>query len=564
MLAVSPSQDQATSDPLSEGELSRCSSESLSDGVGAELSDVAPLLSGAEEPLPHVPTLLEYVRIFGAALAFWISAKLVLLLVLVMLLAAYIVCGTCWLVFAFVAPSRLPPRIGPLELEACQHAFVRAVFPARTRSIWTHAESCDIHSLVVKCSGVSRGTLLVLHGTGSSAALLCASCIGPLSEHFDVHAVDLPGYGTSTAEGFDTASVDRTLEIVSSALEEYCAAHGLGKELIVVGHSIGGFYAVHWARRSLRIGRVVLVNPGGMMPMLGAAGAYWAVLFKLGLPTRPLQALGAHVAVLLWPLMRNASPRQSYWACLQTSCAQQHIVERFLDVRFCRVRWRLPAVALAAELAARGQLSLVWSRQDNIMPVEQGRFLAAMLGLSAGDGRSCCGESSGGRFVEMDGPHGPFHEQEGHAITAALLAAIPLPPAPCGSPAREPPQQQASAQKALQLSAGSVAHAPAGSPSTAPAPAADEGEISRGRAGEEELARARARRAARLAVTLPDCAVMTETWSYFHCGLTRASLARAFAQFAAHTEMAGDGGKRDGADCAQLRSLGVHAAWHGR
>lgn len=501
-----------SSEPWAASLSSSCSNSSQSEVAAEHLPAIASP-SHRNPPPERAETLsaLDHARIWSAAFGFWLAAMIALMLALHLLIGVFCAIGACWLALALLAPSRLPPRAGPDELEACERAYVAEAFPSRTRSVWTLADGCALHSLVISCSGASRGTLLVLHGTSSSAALLMASCARGLARHFDVHALDLPGYGLSTAEGLGTASAERTLDLVCAALDAYCTAHGL-EHVCLVGHSIGAFYALHWARRSARVSRVALVNPAGLLPMLGPQGARWAVLFKLGLPGRPLRALGAHAALLLWPLLRAAPLRRRYWACLQRARGQQHLVGRFLDVRFSAARWTLPAAPLAAELAAQRRLALVWTRGDAILPVQQGRFLAGMLGLGVeGDG-----------YVELDGPHGPFHEQGGAAISAALLEALPAPPLP-----EEQPGQPAA------LVAGALAR--------------------------HEREHARVRRAARLAAMLPSSPALRGTCSYFHTGVTRAALARSFAQLAALAELAGDGAKD-----AALRALGEQAAWGGR
>ncbi|KAG8467963.1 hypothetical protein KFE25_007015 [Diacronema lutheri] len=484
-------------------------------------------------------------RIASSALGFRLLAKGLLLVALHMLVGIYAVCGACWVALSLAAPRRLPARVGPVELARCEEAYVRVAHPPRTRSVWTHLQGCALHSLVLPCSGAPRGALLVLHGTGSSAALLMASCARALSAHFDVHALDLPGYGISTADGLADACAERTIDIICCACEAYCVSHGLGDRLAVVGHSIGGFYALHWASRSSRAARVVLVNPTGLLPMLGASGAYWAELFRLGLPMSCLQAFGSHVALLLWPLLRGCGPRLRYWACLQSSCVQHHLVARFLDVRFARARWALPAAPLAAELAARGRLSLVWSRGDTIVPVEQGRFVAAMLGL-ANAGAGAGAGATGGRvslYVEMDGLHGPFHERAGRAISAALFAAIP----------RGTDDERAGAVHRRT-----------------PTPHSPEPGSVRAAAPDAMVARcARAVRAGRIGALLPSCGALSNTWSYFDRDLTRASLAVAYEQLAA---LAAEGGPCSDCACggsaasgrlagaAELRRLGAQAA----
>jgi pimeloyl-ACP methyl ester carboxylesterase len=45
----------------------------------------------------------------------------------------------------------------------------------------------------------AKPALLLVHGTGSSGALALASSAAQLARNYDVHAIDLPGFGRSKA-----------------------------------------------------------------------------------------------------------------------------------------------------------------------------------------------------------------------------------------------------------------------------------------------------------------------------------------------------------------------------
>ncbi|WP_407703538.1 alpha/beta fold hydrolase [Streptomyces triticagri] len=86
--------------------------------------------------------------------------------------------------------------------------------------------------------GVVPGIVLV-HGTRFSAGQWSAQ-LGPLREEFAVEAVDLPGHGKRRGEPW---SLSAATDVVAEAVE----ALGEGPAL-VVGHSLGGYVALEFAR----------------------------------------------------------------------------------------------------------------------------------------------------------------------------------------------------------------------------------------------------------------------------------------------------------------------------
>lgn len=102
----------------------------------------------------------------------------------------------------------------------------------------------------------SQTTLLFLHGLGSSAASF-TELANLLSPEYRIITLDLPGYGSSTAEqaeeSFSVASLARW---VKEAMEQLNI-----KDLHVIGHSIGGNIALAFAE-IFSVQSVVLLDGG--------------------------------------------------------------------------------------------------------------------------------------------------------------------------------------------------------------------------------------------------------------------------------------------------------------
>ena len=100
--------------------------------------------------------------------------------------------------------------------------------------------------------------LLFIHGLGSSIPAWGKN-IPFLSRCFRCIALDLPGYGKSSKEGF-TASMRFYADVIEALLDKLHI-----ESCYLAGHSMGGQVAIHAALRfSERIRKLVLVAPAGL------------------------------------------------------------------------------------------------------------------------------------------------------------------------------------------------------------------------------------------------------------------------------------------------------------
>lgn len=137
-------------------------------------------------------------------------------------------------------------------------------------------------------SRAGRGEPLVLiHGIGHRRQAW-SPVFRRLAEHFDVIAVDLPGFGESPP----LRGVPTTMANVLRALEENFEAWGIERPH-VVGNSLGGAIALHLGDQGLARS-VIALSPGGFFRVSGALRAMFVLLvLKLGshAPERLLRRL---------------------------------------------------------------------------------------------------------------------------------------------------------------------------------------------------------------------------------------------------------------------------------
>eukprot|EP00961_Rhodomonas_salina_P030874 415202-Rhodomonas_salina.1 len=235
-------------------------------------------------------------------------------------------------------------------------------FPASTTSGWLDLPNgISAHYIHVPSSkkgplpadSATHATIVLIHGTGSAAALAWASMAGQLAESFSLYAVDLPGFGRSTWswEKFLAASRGEVEDAYADFISNYIHAMGLVKP-IVVAHSIGGFFAIKFAKKYPDcISKLILVSPAGILPMPTDYGWYFAWLFMHGIPIRQIRRLGRIASFVFYSIFDfcRAGAKAYYWLQLNGSPTGfgDCVVARFLTATRMglRLHWNRPALS---------------------------------------------------------------------------------------------------------------------------------------------------------------------------------------------------------------------------
>ncbi|KAH9593396.1 Alpha/beta hydrolase fold-1 [Trypanosoma melophagium] len=144
-----------------------------------------------------------------------------------------------------------------------------------------------------------REILVLLHGFAGGLACWAQSW-DFFCAHFNVYAVDLPGFGRSARPDVRVDSLEGAMAFVCGCLDRWCQSLPLRRPAVFVGHSFGGFIAAHFAMRRgpAAVRLLALADPWGVHPADPAANRRVPVLFRLArrlfyATSSPLAALRA-------------------------------------------------------------------------------------------------------------------------------------------------------------------------------------------------------------------------------------------------------------------------------
>lgn len=221
-------------------------------------------------------------------------------------------------------------------------------FPTQTLSL----EGWDYHYVEV-----GRGpTLLLLHGIGAN--LLCWRGLWPLlSDHFQVIALDLPGFGRSSKHGSGFG-----LDEQAERLEKFVAAKGI-KTYHLVGNSMGANLALWLTARSPRSVLSLTVIAPATSPRLVPLP-----LHGLAWLARPLALLISR-ATIRWAHRRTVNNKSlvdqtrvtETW---HTYGRNQEAIESFL-----RATWAIRDPRLRQALKTLPtEVLILWGENDSLVP----------------------------------------------------------------------------------------------------------------------------------------------------------------------------------------------------
>ena len=324
-----------------------------------------------------------------------------------------------WWLHATTTKTKPSWEICRENADAIETHFVSENFPHGATSDWISLLKTGhwhAHRVYVPCQGpsIQPRTLLLVHGTGSSATLLSSSCVHDLSQHFNLHIVDLPGFGrTPCPPDAVIESAGDCIDIMADFFDLYCMACNLNN-FIIAAHSAGAYFSLQWLiTRPSRLRNVygcILISSGGYLPTFSDFGAYFALLSTLRIPSCSARRFGQ----ILYPLARN-SPYLQLWLQVNANTDVLNFSPLFCRMSSGSAIWTQPCLPDFLHTASTSpKFVLLTGSKDHFTCWHESFMisrLASLLGIQI-------------PFMVIPGAgHSCFHLKNGKLITSAIIQA---------------------------------------------------------------------------------------------------------------------------------------------
>jgi pimeloyl-ACP methyl ester carboxylesterase len=377
------------------------------------------------------------VKCVAHGLLFWLVMLPLMLLIMCLITILYgLFFSVPWWLW-MVVRGKVPKNwtICAFNADFHEDKVIRSRFPPGTCSEWVQLDPrqgasvfssapWQAHRVIVPYQGSepSPQTLVVIHGSSSSATLMMSSCAALLSKMYLLHCVDLPCYGRTTPpagvskEDVNAMSPMELVNMQCEFIERYCRTCGLARPL-VVAHSAGAYYAMMWAcsyRDKSTLEGVLLVSLAGCLPTFNNWAAPFGVGFKIGQPQKFLMLLGNLGSFVFQPLVYG-NPLKLYWQQLQASKSTILVAHKFCRISVCSAIWLYPSLMVLLRGAHNtSKFALVIGRYDTMASHSENVFisdLAARLNIFL----PCITVPGAGHIV--------FHHDNGRAIVKGVASA---------------------------------------------------------------------------------------------------------------------------------------------
>lgn len=250
----------------------------------------------------------------------------------------------------------------------------------------SHYLSAKSTSGSVYYSLFEKPSLLLLHGYGTTSALSWRNVLPSLAEHYNIVALDTPGFGRSSIDSdISRMSSGETLDMYCNYLSKFQEEVGLSSPY-VVAHSFGGFLFTHCASRYPHLASsLLLADVPGFFPNNGGLDYTFAFYFSFGLPQSFIKLFmwGTFGEMALFKIARMAGLKWSnsmisYWHQFHMSPTLQSgtIVSKFVQFKYLYAG--AEDVALVPLMNMTTSMSLLYGENDPIAPIHQGHFVSSL------------------------------------------------------------------------------------------------------------------------------------------------------------------------------------------
>jgi len=240
-----------------------------------------------------------------------------------------------------------------------------------------------IHSVIKDPTGVIHrdhdDVFVFIHGTASSSVTFF-DVMDQMPSNVKCVAIDLPSFGISGDVDIDMYPTNKELcihyaNVIGQTLQKMDILH----KTTLVGHSLGGFFSIHVAAR-YAIKNLVLLNPAGILPTLGVWGYYWAIFFKLGLPTTifdlPLISRNGMKRIIT-TIFHDDSLLTQFWLSFYSNPRNKghQILQRVITFTPCYSYWNTPSFPTLTDVYKKIPTTVCFGVKDTISPSHIGYFL---------------------------------------------------------------------------------------------------------------------------------------------------------------------------------------------
>lgn len=240
------------------------------------------------------------------------------------------------------------------------------------KTIYIKDIQIESHSLYMH-TDKNADVLVLIHGFAGSS-LSFKDLFDDLSEHYNILAIDLPGFGRShTNRSFEEISnvyENNTSEFHKESVIELLRILGIdNNNIILTGHSYGGYVSIKVAK-DLIPKKLVLMCPAGIFPTLGKYGMYWAYFFD---SCAPYFLSKANTRVHnLFPYITN---NMSYNLHLLSNpkCIGQYFIKDKITIINKRACWNKPVLDHFNYIKC--PITLIYSDTDTIIPLHSGEII---------------------------------------------------------------------------------------------------------------------------------------------------------------------------------------------
>lgn len=271
--------------------------------------------------------------------------------------------------------------------------------------------------MLYRAGKAGADAVVLLHGLGPNGARDWARVVPALAPHYDVFALDLPGFGLS-GKGNELYSPENMVRVIEQAV-----APRVGRPFALVGHSMGAAVALGYAAaHPQRVRRLVLADMAGVLH--GAVYGQSLARFGVGQVAAGVPADAPWLDSVLRRLMTKIdSMPVSRDMILRTPQMRQQLLRGDPGVIAAFALGEHDFSEALRKVAA--PTLLIWGSDDQVAPLRTGQLANALIANS--------------RLELVPGAaHSPQLEQPAR-FNALLLEELagtrpPLPPAARGGP----------------------------------------------------------------------------------------------------------------------------------